>query len=68
VVTCNRHRGRMSDQLFASRFPSFPDRDLVAKPRRWIMNFIFLAAVSAATIGWFWLIAWAAMRLIESVL
>jgi hypothetical protein len=68
VATCNGDQGCMSDQLFASRFPSFPGRDLVAKPRYWIMNFIYLAAISAATIGWLWLIAWATMRVTESVL
>jgi hypothetical protein len=48
----------MSDQLFPNEIAN----DLAATPGIRMRHVIYLAAIGAATIGWFWLIAWAAIR------
>jgi hypothetical protein len=52
----------MSSQLFANEISSRQADDLAAHPTYGIGQCIYLAASGAATIGWFWLIAWAAIR------
>jgi hypothetical protein len=53
-----------SDQLFPNEIAGRGD-DLAANPKFGPKHFIYLAAAGAATIGWFWLIAWAAMRITQ---
>jgi len=55
----------MSDQLFPNEIASRHGDDLAAMPGIRMRHVIYLAAVSAATIGWFWLIAWAAIRVTQ---
>jgi hypothetical protein len=54
----------MSNQLIPAEFSR---RDnIIAKYR--IKQFVYLAAISAVTVAWLWLIGWAAMRVAESAL
>ncbi|HSU53921.1 MAG TPA: hypothetical protein VLT36_07690 [Candidatus Dormibacteraeota bacterium] len=55
----------MSDQLFPNEIAGRHGNDLAATPGIRMRHVIYLAATGTATIGWFWLIAWAAIRVTQ---
>jgi hypothetical protein len=57
----------MSDQLFTYDLPT-TGSGVVAETKHGVTHFIYLTAIGAAEIGWLWLMAWAAMRLLGSLL
>jgi hypothetical protein len=54
----------MSDQLFSSEFSSHQSDGVIAEPKYGISQIVYLTAIVAGTVGWLWLIAWAATHVI----
>ena len=55
----------MSDQLFVGEFSKDVGEQLAAERKYGTGAFVYLAAIGTATLGWLWLIGWAAMRIVE---
>ena len=55
----------MSDQLFADEFSNDLGEQLAAERKYGTGAFVYLVAIGTATLGWLWLIGWAAMQIVE---
>jgi hypothetical protein len=55
----------VSSQLFDANIPTEDaGAEMVPKRKGGIVRAVYLAAIGLATIGWLWLIAWVALKLV----